>query len=128
MWLLFRYSESTLESFRLKGKGEKSGASALLIVLRGLLISLGKPGQEGLRSLADLAGGVAVRVLLAGLGAPRCHDLLADEVVVVVQLENLDHLREDLRVVVTQIAQQTLGATEEGLLVLLAIDDLYPPC
>jgi hypothetical protein len=96
----------------------------LFVVLGRLLVGLSKPGEEGLRSLADLAGSVAVGILLAGLGAPGRDNLLTDEIMMVVQLENLDDLREDLWIIVTEDAKEALGTTKKGPFVLLSCDNL----
>lgn len=42
----------------------------------------------------------------------------------VVQLQDLDDLGVRVRVVLGEVAEETLGATQKGALVLLAIDNL----
>lgn len=97
----------------------------LLVRLRlGLGLGLGEPGQEGLSSLANLARGGAVSVLLAGLGAPVGDHLLADEVVVVVELQDLDNKGEDVGVLGAELSEETLGTAEKCLLVALGSNNL----
>lgn len=97
----------------------------LLVLFRGFLLrSLLEPLDKGLGSLADLARGRDVDVLLAGLGAPGDDDLLGDEVVVVVQLQDLDDLLEHIRVLFAEAANQALGTTKQGLFMLLRSDKL----
>lgn len=105
-------------------RGWSTGGRKLLLLRRLLLISLLEPLEEGGRSLADLLGGGQVRVLLASPGSPLGDDFLADEVVVVVQLEGLDDLRVHVGVLLGQLADETLGSTKKGLLVALSSDDL----
>jgi hypothetical protein len=98
------------------------GYSLLVILVRLLLLGLLEPREEGLGSTTDLLRGRQVDVLLAGLGAPLLDDLLGGQLVVVVQLEDLDNLAV---VILAERAEQTLGASKEGLFVALgAVDDL----
>lgn len=108
----------------LPSEKKKKGA-ILLVLFRGFLLrSLLEPGDKGLGSLADLARGRHVDVLLAGLGAPGDDNLLGDEVVVVVQLQDLDDLLDDIRVLLAEAANQALGTTKQGLFMLFGSDKL----
>lgn len=100
-----------------------SQTNADLLVIRlllvRLLLSLGKPGQERLSSLADLLGDREVDISLGGTGTPLGHNLLGDQVVGIVELEDLGDLVEHLGLFAAELANETLGATEKGLFVLL---------
>lgn len=98
----------------------------LLLLLGRLLLGLSllEPGEERLSGLADLLGDGDLGVLLAGLGTPLLDNLLTDEVEVVVELQDLDDLGVDVRVVLGEVTEETLGTTKESPFVLLAVDDL----
>lgn len=89
-----------------------------------LFIGLLEPGKEGRGSLADLLGDGNVRVFPARLGTPLLDDLLADKVMVVVELEDLDNLRVNIRVLLGQVSKQTFGSTKQGSFVALGGNDL----
>lgn len=101
-------------------------SNTILLLVRGLLLGLGlgEPGKEGLGGLANLLGGGNIGVLLAGLGSPLGNDVLADEVVVVVQMENLNNSLVHLGVLVARSSNETLSATEKSLLVTIGGDNL----
>lgn len=102
-----------------------SEASLLIVLLLGLfLVGFGEPVEEGLGSLANLSRGVLVNVLLAGVSTPLGDHFLADEVVVVVQLQDLDNLRQELGVRVGQRSNKTLSASQKSLLVAFRVDNL----
>ncbi|KAI6751204.1 hypothetical protein HG530_014118 [Fusarium avenaceum] len=88
-------------------------------------IGLSKPSEERLSSLADLLGSRDVGVLLAGLRSPLGYDVLADEIVVVVELEDLDNRLEHLGILGCQSADETLGSSEKSLLMTLRILTTY---
>ncbi|KAJ6444658.1 polysaccharide deacetylase [Purpureocillium lavendulum] len=98
-------------------KTSRRRQSLVLLLGRLLLVGLLEPLEEGLGSLANLPRRGEVHVLLAGLGAPLGHHLLADEVVVVVELENLDNLLVHVGVVSGEAAEEALRAAKKGLLV-----------
>jgi hypothetical protein len=95
----------------------------LLVRLLLLLVAvlLAKPLVELLSGLAYSLADLEIDVLLASLLAPRLEDLLADKIVVVDLNADGRDLRDELGLVV---ADKTLNATEEGLLVLLRSDKL----
>jgi len=97
-----------------------------LLVVRFLLLGLSllEPLQERSGSLADLLGHRNVSVALGSLGAPFGDNLLADEVKVIVELQDLGDLSVDPRVLLSKVAQETLGSTEKSLLVAIARDAL----
>lgn len=108
------------------GRLERGIISLLVRVffLGGLL----EPSEEGLGGLPNLLRGGNVDVLLAGLAAPLESDLFAEEVVVVVELQDLDDLVEDVRVILDEVADETLSAAEEGLFMTLRGDELQERC
>jgi len=98
---------------------------AISLLFRRFLLGLGQPSQEWLGSLANLFGSSQVHILLARLGTPLCDNLLADEVVVVVELQDLDNLGVKLGVFLAILTDESLRASEESLLMTLRADDLH---
>ena len=101
-------------------------SSEILLLVRGLLLrlSLSEPSKERLSGLADLLGGGKVGILLASLGSPLGYDVLADEIVVVVQLEDLDNRLVHFRMLVAQSPNKAFRTAKQSLLVALRADDL----
>ena len=96
-----------------------------LVLIRVLLLSLGEPGEERVGRLVDLARDLGVDVLLGSLlAAPLGEGLLRDQVVLVVQLEDLDDLVVDVRMLFGDLGDESLRATQDRLLVALRGDDL----
>jgi hypothetical protein len=112
---------STANTLRRCSDGARRPSSIIVGIL---LFGLGKPGNEGLSGLADLLGGCNVDILPAGLAAPLGNDLLGHEVVVVVLVENLDNFLIHVGILLTQLAKESLGAAEKGLLMALRGDHL----
>ena len=93
------------------------------LLLRFLLIALSviEPFQERLGGLADLFAGGEVDVFLAGLGAPILEHVFGNKVLLVEGEQYLGDLRDKLGMF---IANETLGATQEGFFVTLRGDHL----
>lgn len=96
--------------------------NAELLVIRlllGLLLGFGEPGKERLGSLANLLRDGDVDISLGRAGSPLGHNLLGDEIVIVVELKDLGNLVVHLGLLAGELANQTLGTAEKGLLMLL---------
>lgn len=101
------------------------GPTDCLLVVRILLLrGLGQPSQERLGSLANLLGGGEIDVLLASLGTPLRDDLLAEQVVRIVQLKDLNDLVIGLRVLLGKVADEAFGTAQKSPLVTLGCDEL----
>lgn len=100
--------------------GKRSGSQNLFLVGRLFFrIGLLKPLEEGLSSLANLLGGSNIGVPFAGLGSPLLDHLLADEIVVVVQLQDLHDLQKDVWVFLEERSNEALSSAKQSLLALL---------
>lgn len=58
------------------------------------------------------------------MSTPLGNHLLADEVMVVVQLQNLDNLGQEVCVLVGQGSNKTLSSSQKSLFVTLRVDNL----
>lgn len=97
----------------------------LLVLFRGfLLFGLLEPVDKGLSSLADLARSSDVDVLLASLGAPGNEDLLGSKVMLIVQLQDLGDLLQQFGVLLAEVADEALSATEQGFFMLVGRNKL----
>lgn len=105
-------------------KPPKSDRRTSVLVGRLFFVRLGEPGEEGFGSLAHLLGGADVDVLLAGPAAPFGDDFLADQVLFIVEMENLDDLLENVGMCLAESAKEPLGTTQKGSLVALGRHDL----
>jgi hypothetical protein len=94
-------------------------AHLLFIFLIVIALGLRKPREERLSRFADLLAGRDVDVFFAGFGAPLEDYVFGEEIFVVENEEDLGGLIEELGVFLAAEADETLDASEEGLLMLL---------
>ncbi len=71
-----------------------------------------------------LLGNRGVGKLLAGLGTPLDGNLLADQVVMVVELQDLDSLRVRIGILFGKVSEETLGTAKEVSLMTISSHNL----